>query len=81
MWILDVELSPEDLAKHKVRVPTQGAPPLRVGERVIVRDSDGQAFVGTVIARVDAPGDLVINLHVKLPPGRRGGMPTQRSSG
>lgn len=67
MQVFEVKLSSDELRERMVAIPVQPASPVRRGERVIVRGHDGATFLGMVVNRIEALGDLVVRLSVRLP--------------
>lgn len=79
MRVFKVDLSSEDVEERMVAIPAQRTTPVTKGERVLVRGQDGETFLGTVVNRVPALGDLVVRLSVRLPQPRQAPfIPAQR---
>ncbi len=63
MHLFDVTLSPLQRRNRAAFVPATSTPALRPGEKVVLRDQDGEYYAGTVVGPVEQP-ELRIHVHV-----------------
>ncbi len=68
MHLLDVTLSTLQRRNRAAFVPAEGDLSLRSGEKVVLRDQDGEYFAGTVIGPVEDPSPRFhVHVGVRMP--------------
>ena len=68
MHLFDVTLSPLQRRNRAAFVPADPQVVLRPGEKVVLRDQDGEFFAGTVVGPVEHPDPRVhVHVGVRMP--------------